>query len=195
MKTEMIDGPFIGDDGKYHYLYKIINNVNNNYYYGVHSCNSLEKDSYSGSGKILKKAIKKYGSDNFTKLIIKFFKTEDEKYKSEKEIITDASNNRQEKLVGKAEYVPFELATVETEYGTQSDVFSSYKGVQLNDIDRMSGANLGENVSIDNMTGIDAYREVRNNSVEATLLKLERLSNKKNFDEAKNEDGRPFCGK
>ena len=115
--------------------------------------------------------------------------------KAEKEIITDASNNRQEKLVGKAEYVPFELATVETDYGTQSDVFSSYKGVQLNDIDRMSGANLGENVSIDNMTGIDAYREVRNNSVEATLLKLERLSNKKNFDEAKNEDGRPFCGK
>ena len=59
----------------------------------------------------------------------------------------------------------------------------------------MSGADLCENVSIDNMTGIDAYREVRNNSVEATLLKLERLSNKKNFDEAKNEDGRPFCGK
>ncbi|WQJ51907.1 MAG: homing endonuclease [phage Lak_Megaphage_RVC_AP3_GC31] len=63
---------FIGDDMYYHYIYKIVNNINNKYYIGVHSCKSLERDKYAGSGYALQEAYTKYGIDNFTKHILQF---------------------------------------------------------------------------------------------------------------------------
>lgn len=57
---------------KYHYLYKITNNITGEYYYGVHSTDDLN-DSYFGSGSRLKANIKKYGRDNFVKEILEFF--------------------------------------------------------------------------------------------------------------------------
>lgn len=80
--------PFKGSDGKYHYLYKIINRVNEHYYIGVHSTNNLN-DNYSGSGLVLKNAIKKYGIEQFTKIILKFFNTSKEKFDEEAKIITE----------------------------------------------------------------------------------------------------------
>ena len=61
----------------YHYFYKIINKLNNHYYYGIHSTDNLN-DGYMGSGRNLRRAINKYGIENFEKEIIKFFDTREE---------------------------------------------------------------------------------------------------------------------
>lgn len=72
---------------KYYYLYKITNNINDHFYYGIHSTNNLN-DKYMGSGKILQDAYKKYGKQNFTKEIIKFYNSLEELSDAEKEIVT-----------------------------------------------------------------------------------------------------------
>ena len=80
---------------KYHYFYKITNNVNGKYYYGVHNTDNLE-DGYMGSGKLLHIAYKKYGIENFKKEILKFFDTMDEAFEYEHEIVNEeAVNNSQ----------------------------------------------------------------------------------------------------
>lgn len=77
---------------QYHYLYKITNKINNKYYYGIHSTTNLD-DGYMGSGAVLKQAIKKYGSENFTKEIITFCNTREELIQCEKDIITEQMVN------------------------------------------------------------------------------------------------------
>ena len=73
---------------KYHYFYKITNNINNHYYYGIHSTDNLD-DGYMGSGIRLKYAYEKYGIENFTKEILKFFETRDDAAKYEAEVVTE----------------------------------------------------------------------------------------------------------
>lgn len=73
---------------KYHYFYKITNKINNHYYYGVHNTDNLD-DGYMGSGKRLKYAYEKYGIENFSKEILKFFETSKEAFQYESEIVTE----------------------------------------------------------------------------------------------------------
>lgn len=57
-------------------IYEIKNNINGKSYIGQYSGESFEK--YFGSGKLIKSAIKKYGLENFSKIILEecFNKTE-----------------------------------------------------------------------------------------------------------------------
>lgn len=71
---------------KYHYLYKITNQITGEYYYGVHSTNNL-KDGYFGSGSMLHANIRDYGKENFIKEILEFFPTRKDLMNEEKRIV------------------------------------------------------------------------------------------------------------
>ena len=76
-----------------YYLYQITNLLDDKIYIGVHKTEDIN-DEYMGSGKILKRAIKKYGIDNFKKDILEYFDTSEEMFNREKEIVTDVFLNR-----------------------------------------------------------------------------------------------------
>lgn len=74
---------------RHNYFYKITNLVNGKYYYGIKSSDSEPQlDTYFGSGKALKLAIKKYGKENFIKEIIADYPTRKEASDHEKLIVT-----------------------------------------------------------------------------------------------------------
>jgi hypothetical protein len=73
---------------KHNIVYKTTNLVNGKIYIGVHGTDDLE-DGYLGTGRIIKKAIKKYGKENFKREILFNFDNPDEAYKKEKELVTE----------------------------------------------------------------------------------------------------------
>lgn len=85
------------NQNKIFYIYEIKNLINGKTYIGKHISKSLP-DSYLGSGVYLRRAIQKYGRENFQKTIICF--AENKKDLSEKEVYYIAK----EKSKGKAEY-------------------------------------------------------------------------------------------
>lgn len=72
----------------HYYLYQVTNNLNGKIYVGVHKTEDTG-DDYMGSGKVICSAIKKYGIDNFTKVILETFPTSEEMFKREKEVVTE----------------------------------------------------------------------------------------------------------
>lgn len=80
---------------KYYYVYKITNNVNNKEYIGFHSTNDLD-DGYMGSGKLLIKAIEKYGIENFSKIILKFFDNKKSAEEYERFLVNEEYVNRED---------------------------------------------------------------------------------------------------
>jgi hypothetical protein len=76
------------DLGMYYTIYKITNQLNGKCYVGKHQTNNLN-DGYMGSGKLIKRAIAKYGIENFSKEMLYVFQTEDEMNEKEAEIVTE----------------------------------------------------------------------------------------------------------
>lgn len=72
----------------HYYLYQVTNNLNGKIYVGVHKTEDLD-DGYMGSGRVICAAIKKYGIDNFSKVILETFLTSEEMFKREKEVVTE----------------------------------------------------------------------------------------------------------
>lgn len=72
---------------KYHYTYQTKNLINGKTYIGRHSTNNL-KDGYIGSGTMLKRAIKKYGKENFKTIPLCYFDTYKESVEEEKFLVT-----------------------------------------------------------------------------------------------------------
>lgn len=71
-----------------HILYKTTNLINNKIYIGVHSTNDIN-DNYLGSGLNIIRAIKKYGVSNFKREILYIFKTKEEAFLKERELVTE----------------------------------------------------------------------------------------------------------
>ena len=72
----------------FYILYQVTNTVNGKIYVGVHKTKKLD-DGYMGSGKVINSAIKKYGIENFTRIILEQFDNSTAMYAREKEVVTE----------------------------------------------------------------------------------------------------------
>jgi len=70
-----------------HYIYKTTCLVTGRYYIGMHSTSNID-DGYMGSGKRLRRSMRKHGIDNHKKEIIEFFDTRELLIEAEKKAIT-----------------------------------------------------------------------------------------------------------
>lgn len=73
---------------KYHYIYKTTCLVTSRYYIGMHSTDDLD-DGYLGSGKRLRRSIRKHGKENHKVEILEFFENRELLVEAEKTAITE----------------------------------------------------------------------------------------------------------
>ena len=71
---------------KIHYLYKTTCLITQNYYIGIHSTLNID-DGYMGSGKRLRRSIRKYGVKNHKKEILQFYPNRESLIESEKSVV------------------------------------------------------------------------------------------------------------
>jgi group I intron endonuclease len=79
----------------YYTIYQTKNSVNGKVYVGAHKTKDLD-DDYIGSGKMLMKAIKKYGLENFEKTILYVFNDQNSMYEMEKNIVNEKFVRRED---------------------------------------------------------------------------------------------------
>lgn len=72
----------------HHFVYKTTNRINGKIYVGAHKTESMD-DEYMGSGKILLRAIEKYGIKNFERKILTKFDNADDMYKMEAILVNE----------------------------------------------------------------------------------------------------------
>lgn len=73
---------------KYYTVYKIQNMVNGKIYIGIHATDYPD-DGYMGSGILIRRAVKKYGIENFTKTLLYIFNNPDEMIMMETIIVNE----------------------------------------------------------------------------------------------------------
>jgi hypothetical protein len=83
----------------FYLVYKITNNINQKYYIGCHKTTNVD-DGYMGSGVLIKRAISKYGIENFTKQILHYCSTSEEMFTKEFELVTITEQSYNLKLGG-----------------------------------------------------------------------------------------------
>lgn len=90
----------------FYLVYKITNVINGKFYIGCHKTSNID-DGYMGSGKLIRKAIDKYGIENFNKEILVECATSEEMFEKERElvIICDQSYNLKEGGEGGFDYL------------------------------------------------------------------------------------------
>ena len=76
------------DKFMYYIIYKITNQIDGKYYIGSHKTKDLN-DDYMGSGKYLKRAVEKYGIENFKKEILFVYDNPESMYSKEAEIVNE----------------------------------------------------------------------------------------------------------
>lgn len=69
-------------------IYSITNKLSGQIYIGKHKTKNIN-DDYMGSGKLITRAIKKYGKENFIKQILFVFDNKDEMDQKEKELVNE----------------------------------------------------------------------------------------------------------
>jgi hypothetical protein len=72
----------------YFTIYRITNTINGKFYIGMHKTNNLD-DGYFGSGKLIRRAIEKYGKDAFIKEYLFIFDNYEDMVSKEIELITE----------------------------------------------------------------------------------------------------------
>lgn len=112
-------------------IYKITNNINGKYYIGVHKTNN-PNDNYYGSGTAIKKAIKKYGKENFSKKVLYIFEFKQDAYLMESKIVDindPNSYNEKEGGIGGWDYVnSLNLQNAMHDEETKNKVIAKLKG-------------------------------------------------------------------
>jgi len=78
----------IKSNKKFNVVYQVTNKINNKLYIGCHQTNEIN-DGYMGSGLIIKRALKKYGAENFKKIILENFDNAEQMFKKEKELVNE----------------------------------------------------------------------------------------------------------
>jgi hypothetical protein len=81
--------PFRGVDGLYHFVYMTKNLVSLRCYVGKHTTKDYTTDDYIGSGTLLTKAVKRYGRESFSCVILGFCVTSDAAYDAEERLVTE----------------------------------------------------------------------------------------------------------
>lgn len=72
----------------YYIIYQTTNKVNNKIYVGAHKTQNLD-DGYIGSGKMLHRAIEKYGRESFERKVLFICADEYQMYQKEHEIVNE----------------------------------------------------------------------------------------------------------